>query len=239
MPTLVVTPKQVGPGGHGLALHVGEEEGAAQAAEFLAGAPPTQPARFWVSDAERQRRYQARVAEITPEHVGCVAILDEEQVRPMNGHLRPVETIAQFVSGHPDGVTGAADTLDRHWSSTTVPNYLEYEAWFQAQSRDASRFLCPYDLRRLPSGVAPQVLRELGRHHSHVVLSESQDPAVLLLELFVFGRPEAIPPRLAPALDWARRCGYVRDGRGDEDLALTEAGERLVRTWSDSATVDW
>ncbi len=239
MPTIVARLTELPVGAHCLGIHVGEAEGAAQAADFVAGAPDRQPASFWVSDERRQQEYRETMGRVSPQQVGCVAVLPSEQVAPVAGVLRPVDEISRFVAGHPEGVTAGADTIDRHWTAATIPDYLEYEEWFESQRGDRSRFLCPYDLRRIPPEAAPELLRGLGSHHSHVVLSENPEPAVRLLELFIFGRPDALPPALEPTLAWARARGYLGAGRAEEEFSLTPEGERLIRAWSDSTEVDW
>lgn len=239
MPELIESPRLLPAGSHCLSVHVGDEEGADQAAEFLAGTPDGQSASFWVADEVQENLYRARVARSSPDHVGCVAVLPREQVALVDGRLRPVEEVAAFVGSHPEGVTGAADTIDRNWTPSSLEDHLEYEQWFQAQGREHSRFLCPYELRRIPPESAPKVLRELGEHHSHVVLSGASDPAVQLLELFIFGTPGALPESLRPTLAWAHEAGLLSTDTISGDFRLTLEGERTVRDWGGTATVDW
>ncbi len=239
MPELVQDPAALPLGVHCVSLHAGEEEAADHAVAFLAGAPPEQAASYWVADPRLAAYYSERLAVEAPNRVGCVQVLDREQVEPSDGRLRPVGEIRAFVSGHPEGVTGGADTISRHWNARTVPEHLEYEAWFDEQPRDDSRFLCPYDLRSLPTDRAPEILRALGAHHSHAILSQSSEPAVRLLQLFVFGSPGAVPAALRGTLEWAQRERLVAVVGRDEELRLTEEGERLVRTWGQDAVVDW
>ena len=188
MPRVVADLIHLPMGSHCIAFYASQDEGAETAAEFLAGTPEGQAAAFWVADTALQSYYRDRVEEISPRHVGCVLVLDGEQVESDEGKLRPVDEVRTFVASHPDGVTGGADTISRYWTPGTFPEHVEYEAWFDAQPRDGSRFLCPYDLRRVPASEAPGLLRELGRHHSHASLSSSPEPAVRLLQLFVFPR---------------------------------------------------
>ena len=226
-------------GSHCVSFHASREEAADQAVSFLAGRPDGQAAAFWVADSSLLAYYDEKIAERAPEQVGCVHVLPHEQVGPVAGKLRPVEEVQEFLADHPEGVTGGADTLSLYWSPETIPDHLEYEAWFQQQPRDGSRFLCPYDLRRVPPESAPEVMRELGKNHSHAALSTSEEPAVRLLQLFVFGTAESLPSQLGETLTWARDTGLVEVGQPTDDLALTESGEEVVREWSGSAQLDW
>jgi hypothetical protein len=168
-----------------------------------------------------------------------VRVLDHEQDETVGGRLRPVREVREFVGGHPEGVTGGGDTISDYLTPDNVEEHLEYEGWFDDQPRDRSRFLCPYDLRKIPPQAAPGVLRQLGAHHSHAILSASTEPAVRLLQLFVFGAPEDLPAELKDTLRWATEHGLVRRGGADEDLELTPAGEEIVRDWSRAAIIDW
>jgi hypothetical protein len=223
-------------GAHCVSFHASRDEAADQAVSFLAGSPDGQAASFWVADSTLLAYYDEKLAVRAPEHVGCVHVLPHEQVGPVAGKLRPVEEVQEFVAGHPGGVTGGADTLSFYWSPETIPDHLEYEQWFEDQPREGSRFLCPYDLRRIPPESAPEVLRELGKHHSHAALSASDEPAVRLLQLFIFGGARDLPPQLLETLRWARDSRLIE--RGD-DLVLTESGEAVVRDWSRAARFDW
>ncbi len=239
MPEIVEKPSEVPLGSHCISFHAGPEEAADHAVDFLAGTPPGQAASYWVSGSDVAEEYNSRLRTDAPDQVGNVRVLTHEQVEPQDGRLRPTREIVDFVTGHPYGVTGGADTISRCWTRETVPDHLEYEAWFDDQPRKASRFLCPYDLRAVPPDLAPQILRELGAHHSHAVLSSSTDPAVRLLQLFIFPTIQELPASLHATLGWALAQGYAGlPGRGDE-LVLTAAGETVVRNWSHDAVVDW
>lgn len=239
MPEVLKELGQLPVGSHCVGFYVSHEEAADHAADFLAGAPEGQAASYWVGDASLEAYYKERLAERAPEQVGCVHVLDHEQVHEVDGKLRPVDEVLQFVGTHPDGVTAAGDTMSRFLTEENVHEHLEYEAWFEEQPRDASRFLCPYDLRKIPPGEAPRVLQALGAHHSHVVLSGSDEPAVRLLQLFVFGTPGQLPPELGESLRWAMQAGLVWTAGPSYEMSLTEAGDRIVREWSRSATLDW
>ena len=238
MPELLTDLGQLPLGSHCLDLYATREEAADAAVEFLAGAPPGQPSRYWVADSALQSYYQERLRVVAPRQVGCVMVLDHEQVQSIDGRLRPAEEVAGFVADHPEGVTGGADTIGRYWGPPSVPAHLEYEAWFDAQPRDRSRFLCPYDLRSVPPADAPQILRELGRHHSHALLSTSGEPAVRLLQLFLFATPGDLPPALAPTYIWAIESGLVSAGPADRELELSQSGAALVREWSGRPRAD-
>ena len=239
MPEVVADPSELPLGSHCLSFHADATEAADHAVRFLAGSPEGLEPRYWVTDPEVASRYNERLASVAPAHVGCVSVLDHEQVHPVEGRLRPAPEIAEFVVAHPNGVTGGADTISDHWTVENIPEHLEYEAWFEGQPRRRSRFLCPYDLRRIPPALAPEVLRELGAHHSHVVLSSSDASAVRLLQLFIFGTPERLPAQLWESYRWAQEEGLLREGAPTEPLDLTELGADLVRQWSETATVDW
>jgi hypothetical protein len=239
VPVVLTDLRELPPGSHCVSFHTDVTEAADDAAEFLAGAPEGQAAAYWVGDTALQAYYQGRVAEEAPHQVGCVMVLSEEQVHPVDGRLRPIDTVVDFVRSHPEGVSGAGETLTLYLTPENVPEHLEYESWFDAQPRDGSRFLCPYDLRRVPPDQAPEILRDLGKHHSHVALSPSNEPAVRLLQLFIFETPADVPPPLAETLDWALRAGFVRRGDPDVPLELTPEGEALVEAWSQVTSLDW
>ena len=226
-------------GSHCVSFHASREEAAAHATDFLAGSPPWQAAAYWVADPDLRARCQDLLAARAPHQVGCVMVLEKEQVHPIDGRLRPVDEIQHFVGSHPDGVTGGADTISEYWRPENVPEHLEYEGWFDQQPRDHSRFLCPYDLRKVPPEEAPKILRQLGAHHSHAVLSSSPEAGVRLLQLFVFATPSEVPSEIAESLEWALREGLVAVGDPPEPLSLTDEGNRVVQEWSRHATVDW
>ncbi|HTP56026.1 MAG TPA: MEDS domain-containing protein [Thermoplasmata archaeon] len=239
MVEIIESAQEVPTGGHVLSLHSSRKESGENAVAFLAGAPSPRSARYFVSDAETAKEYRESLAVRAPDHVGCVAILPEGQVAAQEGQIRPSSAVRAFLAEHPDGVTAAGETITRHWSIETVPEHLEYERWFDEQPRDQSRFLCPYDLREIPPKIAPEVLRTLGDHHSHVVLSRSREPAVRLLQLFVFPTVGEIPEALQSSLAWAEAERLVERRGAPPVLALTALGEQLVRAWSVTAVVDW
>ncbi|HTW76331.1 MAG TPA: hypothetical protein VMG14_01000 [Thermoplasmata archaeon] len=239
MPQVLEDLAELPPGAHGLSFHSDSNEAQDHAVRFLSGAPKEAAASYWVATPEIAERYNERLASDLPERVGCVASLGHEQVEDHEGRLRPVGEVTEFVREHPDGVTAAADTISLFWDLESVPEHLEYEEWFQEQPRDRSRFLCPYDLRRVPADVAPDVLRDLGRHHTHVVLSSSPEPAVRLLQLFVFGTPSELPKQLGSELRWAREHRLVHAAGPDVPFELTEQGRVAVREWGERTTVDW
>ncbi len=226
-------------GAHAVSFYSDRQEASDQAIRFLAGTPEGTTASFWVVDPPTAAEYNERLADEAPDQVGCVVALGHEQVERTQGTLRPASEIRAFIARHPEGVTAAGDTLSHYWSPETMPEHLEYESWFDDQPRETSRFLCPYDLRTVPPETAPTILGELGKHHSHVVLSSSPEPAVRLLQLFVFGTPAQIPSKLADDLRWAEAQGLVAPGASDEPLRLTSAGSASVKEWADRTTVDW
>lgn len=225
-------------GSHCLGLHAGPEEAAEHAVLFIAGTPEGVEPSYWVGDPELADYYNERLAFHAPDHMGCVSALDREQLRSVDGRLRPVPEIQEFVSTHPEGVAGGADTISAYWTAENLPEHLEYEAWFHVQPRRRSRFLCPYDLRRIPLAPALHVLRQLGAHHSHVVLSASNEPAVRLLQLFVFATPADVPLPLKESHRWASEEQLLHAGSPTEPLSLTASGSELVRRWSEAAPVN-
>jgi hypothetical protein len=239
MPEVVADLVHLPLGSHCVSFHVSREEAADHAVQFISGSPPDVPASYWVGDPELASYYNEKLAELHSDHVGCVHVLPGEQVEPSNGKLRPVAEIKEFVGAHPDGLSGAGETLSDYLTGENAAEHMEYEAWFDAQPRAQSRFMCPYDLRKLPASRAPSMLRELGTHHSHVVLSASAEPAVRLLQMFVFGREQDLPPQLADNLRWAREHELIRTVGPGGEFELTEAGEEIVGDWSKVATIDW
>jgi len=91
----------------------------------------------------------------------------------------------------------------------------------------------------VPSDDATTVLRVLGRLHSHVVLSSSSEPAVRLLQLFIFGSEAELPGRLHGDLRWAAEHGYLETRGSSGALELTPTGRDVVREWGDRTVVDW
>jgi hypothetical protein len=239
MANVIADLRELPPGSHCVSFHASREEAARNAVSFIAGAPEGQATAYWVPDADVAAYYNLWLAREAPDHVGCVAILPHEQVAPDGGKLRPVEEIRQFIAGHPNGVTASGETITRYWNRANVPDHLEYEAWFQEQPMGTSRFLCPYDLRAVPPELAPQVLRELGSLHSHVVLSNSREPGARLLQLFVFPTIEEIPEPVEGTLGWALKKDLVEILRPVRELALTSSGETVVRDWGEHTTINW
>jgi hypothetical protein len=240
MPEVIDDLRELPTGSHALSFHASRQEAVDHAVGFLAGAPPGQATSYWVPEAEPATPYVEKLNEVAPGQVGCVRPLHGPQVVTSEGrHLRPTEEIRRFVTSHPEGVTAGAETITTYWSPQTVPDYLEYEAWFQDQPRNGSRFVCPYDLRRIPASDAPQVMMELGAHHSHVVLSTSDEPAVRILQLFVFATPAEVPIQLQDTLEWAKRAELISASDPNGPLTLTPLGESLVQEWSEIATVNW
>jgi len=239
MPHLLADLADLPPGSHAVSFYSAPEEAAQQAVQFISGAPKDQPTSYWVSDPATARQYNQRLETAAPDHVGCVVALGHEQVELVDGQLRPCEEVREFLHEHAGPMTAAGETLSQYWSTDSIPQHLEYESWFQEQPRDGSRFVCPYDLRRIPAGLAPAVMKELGQHHTHVKLSSSPEPAVRLLQLFIFGSEADVPLRLQDDLESARDQGWVAHSQPRSPLELTAAGREIVREWSDRTTVNW
>jgi len=237
-PKVLVSAEEIPLGGHAVSFHSSRYEAASHAAEFLSGTPKGQSAKFWAVDSGTAERYVEALNQRSPDHVGCVAVLPTEQVELENDRLRPVATVRSFIEAHPEGVTAAGGTISAHLTAENAAAHAEYEAWFDDHSQENSRYLCPYDLRSIPPEVAPEFLRGLGEHHSHVVLSHSEEPGARLLELFIFDNPRDLVPELRPTLDWAVSEELVHAVSDDSPFALTAAGEAVVRDWSDRSTID-
>jgi hypothetical protein len=238
MPEVLGDLAHLPPGSHAIALYATREEAADQAVDFLSGSPEGQATSFWVGSPSLVPFYTERLEARAPEQVGCVHFLPHEQVQASDGRLRPVEEVLEFVGSHPEGVTGGADTITQYWGPGNVSEHLEYEAWFEAQPRTGSRFLCPYDIRRVPPERAEQILRELGQHHSHAVLSRSHAPAVRLLQLFLFGLHESIPPGLVEAAAWAEREDLITVEEPSGEIRMTPKGEGVVSEWMGQPLLD-
>jgi hypothetical protein len=236
MATLLRNLQELPLGSHAVSFHTSDEEEARNAFSFLAGAPPGQTEKLWTRDQKSAEYYRQWATEHAPEHVGCIAILPKEQVEERDGVLRPIPEVMEFVQQHTEGISAMADTLSHYWSPETVPAHLEYEAWFDQQPRESSRFLCPYDLRRVPPERAIDAMRELGAHHSHATLSTDSDPAVRLIQLFLFPHVASVPPELRDTLDWARTSGFVHTQDSAGTLFLTLEGAQLVRAWHERVT---
>ncbi len=239
MATVLDDLKDLPLGAHAVSFHSSRQEAARNAVSFLAGAPEGQAATYWVPDSERADYYRLWLAREAPSQVGCVAILPHEQVTEVDGKLRPVQEVLEFVGRHPEGVTACGETISHYWKPQNIPEHMEYEAWFDRLPRDASRFLCPYDLRTVPPDQAPLVMRELTAHHSHVVLSSSSEPGARLLQLFIFPTVEEIPEPVEGTLGWALKRDLVEILRPVRELSLTTGGERVVADWGQRTTIDW
>ena len=239
MPQLVADLAELPSGSHAVSFYSAQSEAAEQAVRFLAGAPKDEPSSFWVTDPATAEEYNRRLETASPDHVGCVVAIDHEQVERVDGRLRPCAEVRAFLREHPGSITAGGDTLSQYMVPGTVPEHLEYESWFQEQPRRGSRFVCPYDLRRIPPAMAPSVLKELGKQHSHVKLSSSPEPAVRLLQLFIFGSEAEVPVLLQDDLEAARERGWVARDSPRAPLALTGAGREIVREWGERTTVNW
>ncbi len=232
MPQVVWDLAELPVGAHCISLYASGEEAVRHAVRFLAGGPPDATALYWVESAERADYLNERLVSVAPNRVGCVRPLPEGQVELRGGRLRPVAEIERFIRGSDGGVTGGADTLSRYLAEGQSAALREYEAWFDAQPRSGSRFLCPYDIRvALPSD--PELIRALGSHHSHVALSGSSEPAVRLFQLTLFDRPASLPATVRPAYEWAREHRLVTPAGPDDPITLTEAGESVVHEWTE------
>lgn len=230
-PLMIDDLAQLPRGAHCLELHASEDESAEHAAAFLAGADDPNAASYWVADDKLLAFNRERVARRDTRMVQRVRRLDGPQAVPTDGHLRPTGEVIRFVQAHPEGVTAAGATITRYWTRAEIPAYLEYEEWFQAQARDKSRFLCPYDLRRVPVDMAAHVLPELATHHSHLVLSRVPNPMALLLQFLVFPSEAQVPQRLREALSWCVQEGLLELRGPQRKPTLALKGEAFAEAF--------
>jgi hypothetical protein len=226
---VIETADRVPLGSHALAVYATPEEATHLLAAFASGAPRGQPTRLFVSDEEQARAQRLAIGAGPTEHL---KVLPEGQAVLSEGRLRPAPAVRDFVEAHGEGVTAAGDTVSRHLTSSNARLFMEYEHWFDRQPRTRSRFLCPYDLRLLPTDQAPSILRSLAQHHSYVVLSGCRDPDIQLLQLFLFERQVPPPAPLASSLSWALAEKLVVRYPLTDRLGLTPDGQRIVRAGS-------
>lgn len=232
-PELISDLSKLPTGSHCLELFASEEEAADRAAAFLAGAEDPEATSYWVADDRLVALNRKHVARRDPRHEGNVHRLRGPQVVRREGVLRPTGEIIRFVKDHPEGVTGGAAAITGYWTREEIPAYLEYEEWFHRQARGRSRFLCPYDLRKVPVDLAAEVLPELARHHSHLVVSSVRQPAALLVQLLVFPSAESVPEEHRKVLDWAVREGLLGLEGHEKRPVLARKGEDLALALQD------
>jgi hypothetical protein len=231
-PAIVNDPRQLPLNSHAVSFHVTWEEAAEHAASFLAGTPVGQPARFWAHAGSAVPVYADAVDLLAPQLRDSLYALTEEQVAASDGKLRPIPEIQRFFAAHPAGISAGGNTLSLYWNAENLPQHLEYERWVNEQPREASRLLCPYDLRRVPPERASEAMRALGASHSHVVLSDTDDREAQVLQLFLFESIEHLPRSLEEGYRAAVREGLVGIEPLRRSLDLTPEGVRAVREWS-------
>ena len=213
-------------GSHAVAFYAGEEERAEVASRFISGAPVGQAVGFWVLDFRTDGQDNDRLGSRLRITWGASRRSARRRSSPARVAFGPWPRFADSCRTT-RRASRAGRTPSRTTSRTrTPPSHLKYESWFQSLPREASRFLCPYALRRIPPESAPEIMRELGKDHSHVVLSSSPGPAVRLLQLFLFTSSAESPERAHAELRWARNRGSVYLARRRDTLELTPAGRR-------------
>jgi hypothetical protein len=228
-PTVVHDLSQLPTGAHCLDFFSSEDEAADHATAFLAGALDPEAASYWVAGDKLLAYCQEKAEERDPALAAQIHVLDGPQAVPTEGKLRPAPEIVRFLKAHPEGVTAAGATITEYWTREQIPGYIEYERWFEAQERSSSRFLCPYDLRKVPTDLADSVLPDLIAAHSHVVLSKLPNPASLMLQLLIFPQSELVPSEFRALLEWGlneRNLLWKETGDG---LVLTPQGEHFAR----------
>lgn len=230
-PALLSDLRALPPGSHCLEFYASEDEAAEHAAAFLAGAEDPNATSYWVADDRLLAFNRDLVARRTPGREENVRRLRGPQVVRREGLLRPTAEILRFVQQHPEGVSGAAATITRYWTREEIPAYLEYEAWFHEQARDRSRFLCPYDLRRVPVDMAAEVLPRLAEQHSHLVVSSARHPMALLVQLLVFPNRDRVPEAQREVLAWALRDGLLRLEGDPPRPVLVKKGEEFAEAF--------
>ena len=72
-----------------------------------------------------------------------------------------------------------------------------------------------------------------------MVLSPSAEPAVRLLQLFVFETATDVPAALAETLEWAVKEGFVRTDGPKGEMVLTSVGNDIVDAWAGVTSIDW
>jgi hypothetical protein len=233
MPQLIEDLAKLPLGAHAVSFYTSPHEAANHAAAFLAGTPKGQSAAYWVSNEALRARYLRRTgANGSSPRIG---VLPDGQVSTEGGKLRPAHEVQEFLGAHPEGVTAGGETLSDHLTAENVGQHVEYEAWIDRQPHDRSRLLCPYDLRRMPADKATTLVRGLAASHSHVALSKAEEPAMRLLQLFVFPTIQSIPVAQRGDINWALSEGLVgADITGAFDV--TPRGQKLIEDWSFSMT---
>ncbi len=219
-------------GAHCVSFHASQQEACDQAVSFISGCPNDQAASYWVAERTLLPMYESELKARLPQRPDVVHVLGHSQVHKVGDVLRPVPEVLAFIGQHPEGVTAGGETLTWFWTPETIHEHLEYERWFETQPRQRSRFICPYNLRKVPPGDVLEVLRELSEHHSHVVLSQSRDRPVRLMQLFLFANADSIPEALRPDLRWAVDAGYVQVESPSPLLFLSASGRQLLDDWT-------
>jgi len=222
-------------GSHCVSFHATQDEACEQAVAFLEGARADQASAYWVANQSLVPMYRTRLQSRVPDRKDSVHALGHSQVHQVGEVLRPAPEVLEFISHHPDGVTAGGETITWFWTPETIHDYMEYETWFERQPRLNSRFICPYNLRRVPPQAAASVLHELGEHHSHVVLSRAPAKAVRLIQLFLFANAREVPEMLQHDLTWAVDAGLVQVHEPSPILFLTASGHQLIEEWATSA----
>lgn len=236
MPQVVWDPQELSVGSHSLCLYADAAEAAEKEARYLAGTPDGLFATFLVSGPARADAAMAQLRHAAPRLVLALQQFEGEHVEAVDGRLRPVRAIRELLAAHPEGVSAGADTFSSHWGPESVEAHLEYEQWFDGQARERSRFLCAYDLARIPAASLAETLDSLGRHHSHVVLSGSSEPAVRFAQLLAFGTPARVPVRLRENLLWAIEERYLRTLGPHDPLVVAVRGRDCFSEWASRAT---
>jgi hypothetical protein len=227
-PKLVEDLAELPKGSHCLSFYASETEASDQVAAFLAGADDPEAARYWVTNDQLLAFNRDRVGRRDPALAGRIEALGGPQAVPRDGKMRPTTEVIRFVEAHPEGVTAGGGTITHYWSREQIPAYLEYEAWFHQQARERSRFLCPYDLRKMPADLAPTVLPNLASHHSHLIASKERHPMALLVQFLVFPSADQVPERLRTALTWCVDEGLIELRGPERQPVLVAKGEEFA-----------
>ncbi|MDE1819238.1 MAG: hypothetical protein KGJ23_02840 [Euryarchaeota archaeon] len=231
MPILLKDLSSLPSGTHAIAFHDSGEEEAEHAVAFLRGASDPGATAYWVAEPWVADLVREKLPRISARFEGAIRDLQGPQVAATQRVLRPVPEIAEFVSAHPRGVSAGADAVSYYWTREDVPRIEEYESWFDQQPRGGSRFLCPYDLRRIPLDMAPSLMRQLGSAHDHLTLSDSEDPISRLVQAFLFASPQGVPEGLRGTVDEALDNGwlYYRPSHGFSWTVRGEHFSQLLR----------
>lgn len=217
-------------GCHAFSFHASVEEAADHASGHLWNSPTIDQGAYWIGTGRPRAPYEEAILRRRPEMLTALRSLETPSTEATDGALRPIKEVVAWVENHPDGVVAAAETLSWYWDPIHAPMNIAYEQWFHTLERRHSRFLCPYDLRRVPIGVAGLVLPKLRRVHTHLVLSTDRRPEIRVMQLLAFQGESELPELLAGDMERGILEGHFDRGAPGAGLRLTPLGVRFLST---------